>query len=138
TACIILAGTYAVTLDADATVHALRLGGSSGEQTLTVGPSRTLAVSAPSVIVARGVLDWTGGTILTGAGSLLNAGGAIRLTGDADKHLGVGGAATLVNVGTVAWSAGALRFGEDTVVENHGLFDVQGDLFLNPGSPGGV
>src|SRR5690606_11470831 len=91
---------------------------------------RTLAVSAPSLVAASGVLYWTGGTILTGPGGFAND-GRIELGGSQEKHLGVGGAATLINRGTVARAAGAPRFGEDTVVENHGLFDVRGDLQLN-------
>src|SRR5690606_1215313 len=135
-ACISLACTYTVTLDVDAAVRSFVLGGPMGTPTLAVGPGRTLAVSASSFVGAGSVLEWTGGTILTGSGLLHNA-GLLRLTGGDEKRLGVGGAATLVNQGTVAWGGGALRFGDATVVKNNGLFDVQGNLHLNLGGPAG-
>src|SRR5262245_5767215 len=73
---ITLAGTYAVTVDVNAQVAGLTLGGASGTQTLTVGSG--LVLGGASTIGANGALQLSGGT-LDGAGDL-TAGGPITWT----------------------------------------------------------
>ena len=69
---IILNGTYNITLDADATVANLVLGGSSGSQTLTAS-GRTLTLNGASVINSNGILTLNSSTI-SGSGTLTNDG----------------------------------------------------------------
>jgi len=71
-------GTYTVTLDQNATVTNLMLGGTSGVQTLT-GTSRTMTLNGPSVVGGNGSLSLTTSSV-NGTGSLSNQGVAL-LTG---------------------------------------------------------
>jgi hypothetical protein len=113
---IAVAGTYTVTLDVNATVNSLTLGGSSGTQTLS-DAAFTLRMNAASAIGANGVLAVSGGTILpfsvalTCQGSVAWTGGTIfnlavastgvvNVSGAADKT--ASGATT--NAGTVNWT----------------------------------
>ena len=72
TVSITLDGTYTVTLDVDATVTRIKVGASSGTQTLTA-TGRTFTFNGESVIESSGVLSFTSGTI-TGGGKLVNHG----------------------------------------------------------------
>ena len=80
-----LAGTYTVTLDVNATVAGLQIGGASGVQTLTA-VSRTLTVNGPTSIGALGAVllqisSLAGSGVFTNAGTLTMAGGDLGANG---------------------------------------------------------
>ncbi|MFN8178933.1 MAG: T9SS type A sorting domain-containing protein [bacterium] len=79
-AVITLAGTYTVTLDVNASVASLTLGGASGTQTLSAS-SRTLTLGGASAVNANGALTLSSSTV-GGTGSLTN-GGTLTMTGSA-------------------------------------------------------
>jgi len=91
TAAITLAGTYTVTLDVNTTVGGVRLGGSSGTQTLSA-TGRTLDVTGATTISASGVLRLEASQV-TGGGTLTNA-GTLRAEGVSSV------AATITTLGT--------------------------------------
>lgn len=141
---ITLAGTYAVTLDTDASINSLALG-SGGNAQLVVTNSRVLTLAAASSVNAGGVLTVNGGT-LTGAGNLtvagtlnLNAGlvsgsGALTVNGplvidsSSSKRL-IG--RTLVANGGITWKgSGQLNLESGAVLRNTGTFDMQFPAFL--------
>ena len=71
-AIITLAGTYTVTLDVNATVAGLTLGGATGVQTL-LASNRTLTLNGASTIAPNGRLDLRASTV-AGSGTLDNQG----------------------------------------------------------------
>jgi hypothetical protein len=96
-------GSYLVTLDANATILSLTLGGASGAQTLSNNAS-TLRFNAPSTVRNNGRLIVHGGTL--GNTNLTIASGAtFTLAGAGDK---VFDTLRLLNEGTVAWLAGQI------------------------------
>jgi len=112
-------GIYSVTLDANATLSGLMLGGTSGMQTLN-NASSTLTLNGPGSSSTNGVCAFAGGT-LTGTGSLVLAGpfnwtgGTIGSTASnivvtANGGLAISNStgktlyATLVNGGPGSWS----------------------------------
>src|SRR5262249_24193444 len=141
-ATIAVAGTYTVTLDVNATVNSLTLGGSSGTQTLSdasftpgthaasaVGATGVLAVSGGTILpfsvalTCQGIVAWTGGTIFNLA---VASTGVVNVSGAADKT--ASGATT--NAGTFAWTgsgsfsvSGASNFQH----QSGGNFNVQTD-----------
>jgi hypothetical protein len=92
TALITLDGTYAVTLDVNATVAALTLGGASGQQSLSA-TSRTLTIAGASTVGANGrlVLDDAG---VAGVGFLTNEGAVEVAPGPSTIGSGFANAAT--------------------------------------------
>jgi len=92
TAFITLGGTFVVTLDVNATLAGLVLGGASGTQTVT-GTARTLTLNGPGTVGPNGVLSLSGGGV-TGTGALANQGQATLLN---------------VPVGVAVANAGVLR-----------------------------
>ena len=70
---ITLDGTYTVTLDVDATVAGLTLGGTTGTQTLS-GSGKTLTLNGAGAVNSNGALNLTGGSTLAGSGTLTNQG----------------------------------------------------------------
>jgi len=147
-AVITVAGTYTVTLDVDATVNSLTLGGSSGTQTLADG-GHMLRMNAPSAINAHGLLamssgqvlpfavaltssgtvNWTGGTIFNLA---VASTGVVSISGAADKT--ASGATT--NAGTVTWTgSGAFIVSGGSNFQNQtgGSFLVKTDASLGGG-----
>jgi hypothetical protein len=68
TVVITLSGTYTVTLNTNATVAALVIGGSTGVQTLLMS-SKTLTINGASTIYGNGIIDASSSTI-NGSGSL--------------------------------------------------------------------
>ncbi len=70
-------GTYTVTLDVDATVAKLTVGGSTGTQTLSVPTGRTLTLNGPDTVLTNGAL-LVGGTV-NGPGAVTNL-GTVTLT----------------------------------------------------------
>ena len=65
-------GNYTVTLDVDASVASLTLGGATGTQSFSI-PSHTLTLQSTSSIGANGVIALIGG-ILAGVGPITNRG----------------------------------------------------------------
>ncbi|MEM1044128.1 MAG: T9SS type A sorting domain-containing protein [Bacteroidota bacterium] len=127
-ACIILAGTYVVTLDVNASVNRLTLGRTSGAGTQTLrNASRFLTLASASTVRARGVYDWQGGTV-NGAGPLTNN-GLLALSTSGTKD--IGGGTTIRNEAlTTMAGTGALRFlgGASQFVNAAGAtFDLQSD-----------
>ncbi|RME85977.1 MAG: hypothetical protein D6775_01350, partial [Caldilineae bacterium] len=150
---ITVAGSYAVTLDVNAEVNSLTLGGSSGAQTLSIG-GPTLTLNGASTVNVNGVVNLSGGT-LTGSGDLtvngtfnwsggtisgsgvLTVTGPLNISGNADKHL----SGTLNNQGTATWTgAGRILFNSKNVFNNQAgaTFDIQTDSSASYfyGSPG--
>jgi N-acetylneuraminic acid mutarotase len=98
---ITASGTYAVTLNQDATVASLTLGGSSGTNTLFAnGHNLTLTnscsvgthgvvnctnviLSAPTLVVS-GLVNWTNVTVNSGSAVIINAGGVGNFRGAAN------------------------------------------------------
>ncbi len=143
TAAITLAGTYTVTLDLEATVAGLSLGGASGTQTLQTS-ANTLTLNGPGTINPHGALNLAGGTftgsgLLTVNGAFTWSGGNMTGTGttrvSAGKTMIVTGNSTLdlgrplVNAGTIRWTGSALTGGASTIVTNQAgaLFDCAVD-----------
>jgi hypothetical protein len=142
---ITVAGTYMVTLDVDATINSLTLGGSSGAQTLSIG-GHTLRMNSASAINANGVLGMSSGTVLPFAVALTSSGtvnwsggtifnlavtstGSLNLSGAADK---TASGATL-NAGTATWTGtGAFNVSGGSNFQNQsgGVFNVQTDATL--------
>ncbi|NBC02004.1 MAG: DUF11 domain-containing protein [Bacteroidetes bacterium] len=122
-ACILLAGTYTVTLNTTVTAKQLLLGRTDedGTQTL-VYSGGTLTLNEPSTVFAGGVVDWSAGTL---AGSLTNE-GLLRLTTGTNKFLEE--ASTLTNDGTIEHEQGTLFFRPDVEVVNNGTFDLKADV----------
>jgi hypothetical protein len=147
-AVIDLAGTYTVTLDVDATVASLRLGGSSGTQTFALGGGVMLTLNGASTVNSNGVINQAGGT-LTGSGNLtvngvyswtygtqdgsgttvIAANSTLNMSGDPDsrKPKKVVGR-TLTNNGTAVWTGtDALLFDPNGIFNNNGTLDLQSD-----------
>ena len=145
-------GTYTVTLDVNATVDGVILGGASGTQTLTNGGSALTqthasmvkpngnidlgggTLSGSGLLTVSGTLNWTAGT-LSGAVTVASN-GVLNLSGSASKTL----SAVVTNGGTIHWSGtGYLQLynhpsipGNNGAIHNlaGGLFDVQNDQSL--------
>jgi hypothetical protein len=95
---ILVPGTYTVTLDVNADVASVTIGGNSGTQTLRIASARSLTVALSSTVGARGVIDLDGNGTLQGTGNLtvngqLNwaGGGFGRLQGSGALIIGTGG-----------------------------------------------
>ena len=68
-----LAGTYTVTMDEDADILRFSVGASTGTQSLVMdGRVLTISSATAATVVLGGVLDMTGGSLLTGSSSLNN------------------------------------------------------------------
>jgi len=152
-------GTYSVTLDINATVASLILGGPDGQQSLT-NSGRTLTLANAGLVETNGILGlgggalssglltvngsflWTGGT-LSGGNLTIAGGGTLNVSGSADKTLSRW--AVLTNAGTVVWTGagrlvGTFTFNGQTnriVNVSGGLFEVQTDAGVAFSNPGG-
>ncbi len=144
-----------VTLDTNATVASLSLGGSSTKQTLSIS-GNTLTLNNASSINTNGILNHSSGTI-TGPGSLtVNgaynwSGGSMSGTGSTNivsgATLTISGTSsvsldtrTLNNSGTVVWAnTNWMSFYNNATINNNtgGLFDIQNDQTMQ-NSSGGV
>jgi hypothetical protein len=143
-ALITLDGSYTVTLDVDATIAGLTLGGASGTQTLSI-PGNTLTLNGPGTVNANGVIGHSGGT-LTGTGTLtVNgpynwSGGTMSGTGTTNANGGmtISGASTkTLNTGRVVNNAGVATWTSPFNVDSGGgavfnnlagaTFDFQSD-----------
>ncbi len=137
------AGTYTVTLDVNATVASLTLGGASGTQTLDQN-AYTLTLNGASTISTNGVYNLIGGT-LTGSGSLtvngtMNwSGGTVTGTGafTVNSPLNISGTdvkyldgRTITNKGTANWTGtGYVNMRNTAVFDNQAgaTLDLQVD-----------
>ena len=152
-------GTYTVTLNANASVASLTVGGDVGKQTLAIASgSYTLTLNGPGLINGNGVLNlsagtitgngdltvvgimnWSGGT-LSGAGSTtISSSGTLSLAGGATKILN---ARTLDNTGHVTFlGLGPFQMTGKTTFNNQedGTADIQNDTTISSsGSPASV
>lgn len=147
-------GTYTVTLNGNASIAGLWLGGTSGTQTFSQA-TYTLTLSGSGGSSANGVytlasgtltgngslawagpFNWAGGTLGSAASNLLvTANGGLTLSG-ASKSL----YATLINGGAGTWSAGAVNCYGSALFSNAPNatlnFTADGSAFsLSSGSP---
>jgi hypothetical protein len=138
-------GTYTVTLDANAEVASLTLGGASGTQTLS-NASRTLTLDGASTVSANGVYSQSNGT-LAGAGALtvngtvnwsagaFNGPGSITITAPGTLNIATNSTKTLTrsitNAGTTTWTDSSINSGQGAVFtnQNGGMLLIQGDDF---------
>jgi len=138
-------GNYTVTLNVTATVLGLRVGGASGQQTLSVGGNTltlndssdfntntilTLnggALTGGGTVTVNGTMNWEGG-YLTGSGvTVIGSNSVVNLTGPNTKYLYQ---RTVNNYGTVNWSGVGSIWAELGAVFNNqagALFDAQND-----------
>lgn len=123
-------GAYTVTLDVDATVVGLNVGGSSGSPTLTI-PAHTLRITGTGEIVSGGTLRMTGGTL---SGNLtIGLGGRLELSGGGQK---VFDRLSLVNRGAVTWNGGGLAatsLGPRSEIVNAGDWEIKSAVNLTYG-----
>jgi hypothetical protein len=147
---ITLDGTYTVTLDADATVASLALGGTTGTQTLGLTAGRTLTLSGPGNVGAHGVVtqvngvlrgtgtltvdgayNWSGGTMTDGGTTTIN--GPLAISGTVAKslfggrHLETNGTTTWTGTGDISTCGSSFT----CVITNTGTWDIQNDRSMN-------
>jgi hypothetical protein len=149
-------GTYIVTLNANATLSGLGLGGTSGTQTFNHA-TYTLTLNGPGNVSSKGVyslasgaaltgsgaltldgrLNWTGGTIGgAGASLVVTANGGLTISGSIGKSL----YGTLVNSGPATWTGADVRFFPTALFSNtpSGSLDLLADntaFSVQSGSP---
>jgi len=152
-------GTYTVTLDADASVPVLQVGGASGTQTFahagtsltitdtaTFGPNALYVMSdadtlyGDGTVVIEGTLDWSGGTQSGTGSSILTSGATGSLQGSLSLQLD----RSLITFGTVISTAANILVGSPgaSITNRAGAtLDFQGPgnvtgpgTFLNEGS----
>ena len=137
--------SYSVTVDVNASVASLMLGGSSGTQTLVVN-GHTLTLNSPSSansntvinfsagaitgageFVVNGLLRWTGGNIGSVGG--VTANGTLVITNTAQRDL----SGVLRNGGQGWWDAGDIRILNGGVWENlaGGVMEVTFDGYTS-------
>lgn len=140
-------GTYAVTLDEDATLNSLTFGGASGQQTLT-NNANTLTLNNASVVNTNSVFGlgggrvngiltingrciWTGGIMGSGSGAITFGTNATLLfdgTSGVDYPL-VG---NVTNAGTIYLQNGNLQIYEANLFNLPGaLLDIQSDAAID-------
>jgi hypothetical protein len=152
---ITLDGTYTVTLDVDATVASLALGGTTGTQTLGLTASHTLTLSGQGSAGAHGVVaqvngvlrgtgtltvdgayNWSGGTMTDAGTTTVN--GPLAISGTAAKslfggrHLETSGTTTWTGTGDIATCGSSFT----CVIANSGTWDIQNDRIMNISSGG--
>src|SRR5207237_10244678 len=99
-------GTYAVTVDINATMAHLLAGGSGGTQTIAV-PSQTLTLNGASSLETNTVFNLSGG-VLDGTGELMAKGVFAWSAGTMDSLAG-GGKTIFTNSASVSLSSGNLK-----------------------------
>jgi len=133
--------TFAVTVNANASLNTLSVGGGSGTQTLASG-GFTLTLAAASAVNANGVLTMTNGT-LTGLGALtidgtfnwsggVMSGAAVTTVNGPFNLSGLTAISgrTLNNNSTAVWTSAAnlgVRTGGGSVINNNGTWDSRTD-----------
>ncbi len=134
--------TFTVTLDVNATVNSLNLGGGSGTQTLAIA-SPTLTLNAPSTVNANGILRQSGGTIagngsliINGtynwSGGLMTGAGVTTVNGPFNLSglVAINANRTLNNASTANWTSAnglGMRTGSGSIINNTGTWDAQTD-----------
>jgi len=151
---IIVDGTYTVTLDVNATVNVLVLGGiSAGTETLSVGAGNTLTVNGTSGVTTPGVLLLNGGT-LSGSGTLsvygkvtwnggtMNGSGTTDISTSGTLTVNSASSVTLnrplTSSGIINWVSGYISWQTGASITNSGTFDVQGNNNMDAVSSGRV
>ncbi|HAV63464.1 MAG TPA: hypothetical protein DCY13_13990, partial [Verrucomicrobiales bacterium] len=128
-----LDGDYTVTLDVNAAVRRVVVGGESGNQTLDVN-GRQLSLATDSFIRSNAVLRLPSGTL--NAGPRLNMAGRLEWTGGAMTGPGVTRIETVAHVNVSGATNKDLSAGR--VIENAGTMVVSGaNLFFNLNNLGG-
>lgn len=143
-------GTYTATLNVDATISGLFVGGESGTQTLslagqtltlngsgTVGPRGVLALvnSYASLegthhVTLQGSMNWGGGSISTNAAVTVTTGGRVMIGAGANYAKYLYG--SLTNNGTINWQLyGGFVIGGVLHNRAGGVFDTKTDLVLS-------
>ena len=141
-AAITLAGTYTVTLDSNAHVASLTLGGATGAQTLAngganlivdgaiaIGPRGTFTQTAGTLsgggaLTVDGTLTWSGGTISGSSATTISSHGTLTISGNTPKNL----QRAIDNAGSVVWSGGDVQAGSFPFNnQDGGQFTVQSD-----------
>lgn len=133
------AGTYTVTLDANATVAGLTVGGASGVQTLDV-PSATLTLNGPGSIDTNGIMSMTGG-VVSGTGNL-DISGALNWPVGASQMLGTG-TTSILAAGTSTISGSSIAIIVRTFnnygtinLSTTGWLSISGGVQFNNNQPG--
>src|SRR6266853_931049 len=110
---ITLSGTYAVTINANASAGNLRLGGASGTQTLTIAggalSQTTFTLLGSGTVGANAVFDLLGVGLFRQAGNLIVNGGALVLdgSGSISSHMEVAAGSSIVFGGNYSWNSSA-------------------------------
>lgn len=100
-ALITVSGAYTVTLDVNATIAGMTLGGTGGTQTFSVG-GNTLTLNGLATINGNGLFKWSGGTL----------------------------AGTNTFVGTVNWSAGSIGSSASVTIASNAVLNISGSSTL--------
>ncbi|MBK8001254.1 MAG: hypothetical protein IPK15_21735 [Verrucomicrobia bacterium] len=116
------AGTYSVTVSANATVNQLVLGGGTGTQTLL----QSAGIISPGTANVSVNGEWRFQSGSLGGVLLIAPGATFSIEGGTGKTL----SATVTNRGTFALSGGAISITGS--LDNEGLFNLAGDVRLYP------
>ena len=124
-------GTDLVSLDQNATINSLVLGGSTGSSTLQnlSGSAETLNITGPLTVNKTGQLNFGNGSTLTVGGNATNA-GSIDVAGGSTLTI----SGNLVNTGTVSMGTSSEFSFRNNL--GAGTFTNQGTLNLGPANGG--
>lgn len=123
---ILTAGTYTVTLDVDASVDSIALGGASGTQTLDATGTRTLTMAKNGSVNASGALDLQSGDLTLAGGNVLTVnGGVLHVATGRTLTLGTGDVSEITYLGGTIGGPGTLALTTDA------QFNVRADLTLD-------
>ncbi|MEZ4697430.1 MAG: hypothetical protein R2832_13515 [Rhodothermales bacterium] len=134
-------GTYTVTMNANAVIARLTVGGSAGQQTLDTN-NRTVTVSETATISANGVLFLSGGTFGATQGATVD-GSFVWHSGYLDGQLLATNEATLTssgakslrgrleNTGSMVWDEGPIYLYDQQMLLNSGTFEIANAANLN-------
>ncbi len=117
------AGTLAIGNTENQGFSVLLDGTLTGSGPIEISGDLTADAAGATLDFAPGVADWTGGTI---SGGVLTNAGTLTLTGTAQHEFG----GTVDNTGTIVQQGGYLGLdgaASGTVLNNSGLYDLQGD-----------
>jgi hypothetical protein len=121
-------GTYTVTLDLDATITDISLGGSSGRQTLSMS-SRTFTINGNCTINDSGIVSISNST-LNGIGSITNHGVITATTLTVDPSFDNHG---FFRISGVCNMNGALITQPNSTIQLYSLFQTPGHLISGNG-----
>ncbi|MDB6125838.1 MAG: hypothetical protein JWQ71_4831 [Pedosphaera sp.] len=123
-------GTFTVTITNDVAIYGLRVGASSGVQTLWIDNGAMLNMTNSGTITNSAILVVTNGAL---RGSLtVETNAQLQLVGPSSKFLY---SLNLTNRGTVTWQDGLLYVGSTptSTILNSGLWQITGDNTLSYG-----